>query len=97
MLAGWRDARGDLDPEGRVFALPHLSNVLSMLRADLDAAGIVYQDADGRFADFHALRHTFISNLPRGGVTPMAVEGAKGEQHRYRPAGEGKAKVGTLI
>ncbi|MCH7735049.1 MAG: acetolactate synthase small subunit [Chloroflexi bacterium] len=35
--------------------------------------------------------------MARGGATPMAVEGATGEQHRYRPAGEGKAKVGTLI
>jgi len=35
--------------------------------------------------------------MARGGITPMAVEGAKGEEHRYRPAGEGKAKVGTLI
>ncbi len=35
--------------------------------------------------------------MARGGITPMAVEGVKGEEHRYRPAGEGKAKVGTLI
>ena len=35
--------------------------------------------------------------MARGAATPMAIEGAKGEQHRFRPAGEGKAKVGTLI
>ena len=34
-----------------------------MLQADLKAAKIEYQDADGLFADFHALRHTCISNL----------------------------------
>jgi hypothetical protein len=34
-----------------------------MLRIDLGAAGIPYQDESGRFADFHSLRHTFITNL----------------------------------
>lgn len=43
-----------------------------MLKADLEAAGIPYQNNDGEFADFHALRHTFISNLARGGV-PLAT------------------------
>lgn len=43
-----------------------------MLRIDLDAAGVPYvQDgADGPlFADFHALRHTFIGMLDKTGVT----------------------------
>ncbi|MEX0785722.1 MAG: acetolactate synthase small subunit [Dehalococcoidia bacterium] len=35
--------------------------------------------------------------MSRGAGTPMAVDGAKGEEHRYRPAGEGKPKVGSLI
>ncbi|MDX1968838.1 MAG: site-specific integrase [Planctomycetaceae bacterium] len=39
-----------------------------MLQVDLKAAGIDYQDADGLFADFHALRHTYITNLARQGV-----------------------------
>ena len=43
-----------------------------MLRADLEAAGIEYQDAEGLFADFHSLRHTYISNLARSGV-PLAT------------------------
>ncbi len=29
---------------------------------------LTYQDADGAFADFHANRHTFITNLARAGV-----------------------------
>ncbi len=33
-----------------------------------------YQNADGRFADFHALRHTFISNLARSGVSPKVAQ-----------------------
>ncbi len=35
--------------------------------------------------------------ITRGKGTPMSVDGGKGEEHRYRPAGEGKPKVGTLI
>jgi len=35
--------------------------------------------------------------MTRGGRNPMAVDASKFEQHRYRPAGEGKAKVGSLI
>ena len=33
---------------------------------------LVYQDEEGAFADFHANRHTFITNLGRAGV-PLAV------------------------
>jgi excisionase family DNA binding protein len=42
-----------------------------MLRHDLDAAGIPYtvEGPDGlEYADFHALRHTYITALARGGV-----------------------------
>lgn len=35
--------------------------------------------------------------MTRGSATPMAVDATRFEQHRYRPAGEGKAKVGSLI
>lgn len=38
-----------------------------MLRQDLEAAGVAYQ-TDAGFADFHALRHTYISRLIRSGV-----------------------------
>jgi hypothetical protein len=31
-------------------------------------------DAAGRVADFHALRHTFITNLARGGVHPKVAQ-----------------------
>ena len=43
-----------------------------MLQIDLEAAGIPYVDANGLFADFHALRHTYITNLARNGV-PLAT------------------------
>ena len=35
--------------------------------------------------------------MARGSSAPTALEGAKAAHHRYRPAGEGKAKVGSLI
>src|SRR5262249_27614559 len=43
-------------------------------RADVEAAGIAYRDDAGRVADFHALRHTFISNLARGGIHPKLAQ-----------------------
>ena len=45
-----------------------------MLRADLEDAGIAYSDDAGRVVDFHALRHTFISNLAAGGVHPKRAQ-----------------------
>ena len=44
-----------------------------MLRSDLSAAGITYLTDDG-FADFHSLRHTFVSNLVTGGVHPKVAQ-----------------------
>ena len=44
-----------------------------MLKHDLKAAGIPYIDG-GRFADFHALRFTFITNLVKSGVSPKAAQ-----------------------
>ena len=45
----------------------------TMLRIDLDAAGIAYETDDG-FADFHSLRHSFISSLAAGGVHPKLAQ-----------------------
>ena len=35
--------------------------------------------------------------MTRGAGTPTSLDGSKAEHHRYRPAGEGKAKVGSLL
>lgn len=35
---------------------------------------LAYKDGDGRYADFHALRHTFITNLVKSGVSPKAAQ-----------------------
>ena len=45
-----------------------------MFREDAEAAGIAYRDDSDRVADFHALRHTFISNLAAGGVHPKTAQ-----------------------
>lgn len=44
-----------------------------MIQVDLSVAKIVYEDSEGRFADFHALRHSFITGLWQSGVSPEVV------------------------
>lgn len=39
-----------------------------------DDAFLAIRDGSGRVADFHALRHTFITNLARGGVHPKQAQ-----------------------
>ncbi len=41
-----------------------------MLKIDLERAGIPYVDDRGLYADFHGLRHTFISELDHPDVSP---------------------------
>ncbi len=45
-----------------------------MLRDDLADATIVYIDAAGLFADFHSLRHSFVSMLAGGNVSPAMAQ-----------------------
>ena len=45
-----------------------------MLRRDLIAAEIPYTDESGRVADFHSLRHSFISLLAKSGVHPKMAQ-----------------------
>lgn len=53
----------------RLFSGTWADRAADMFRIDLDAAGIPFATDDG-IADFHSLRHTFISNLATGGVHP---------------------------
>ncbi|HZL37914.1 MAG TPA: tyrosine-type recombinase/integrase [Tepidisphaeraceae bacterium] len=55
-----------------IFRFP-MSNPNRALRHDLAAAGVAYV-IDGAFADFHALRHTFVSNLFDSGATPKETQ-----------------------
>jgi integrase len=45
-----------------------------VIRRDLAAAGIPYEDEDGRVFDFHALRHTFLTHLAESGVHPKVAQ-----------------------
>ncbi len=45
-----------------------------MLRIDLKASGIAYRDAMGLVADFHALRHSYVTLLGRSGVSPRLAQ-----------------------
>lgn len=44
-----------------------------MIRVDLEKANIPYE-VDGEVFDFHALRHTFITNLANFGVHPKDAQ-----------------------
>lgn len=44
------------------------------LQRDLKIAGIPYIDDQGRYADFHALRHTFITNMIKSGINPKTAQ-----------------------
>ena len=45
-----------------------------MLRGDLERAGVPYVDGDGRYRDFHSLRHRFGSELARANVPPKVAQ-----------------------
>jgi integrase len=57
----------------RLFPGKWYRRAAEMLRPDLEAAGIPYETHAGQ-ADFHALRHTYISNLASKGVKPKALQ-----------------------
>ncbi|MFW5690761.1 MAG: tyrosine-type recombinase/integrase [Planctomycetota bacterium] len=61
-------------PTAPAFNMPDSTRTARMLRKDLSAAGIPYQDAAGRYADFHALRHTFVTALATSGVLPKVAQ-----------------------
>lgn len=49
-----------------------------MLKRDLKRAGIAYVDEHGRFADFHALRTTFITSLAKAVGTGLKASAFSG-------------------
>ena len=58
----------------KVFATFNPNKGADILKKDLEAAGIEYEDAAGRFADFHSLRHSFASILNQSGVSPKVAQ-----------------------
>jgi site-specific recombinase XerC len=59
----------EFSQDDKVFPKFNKSKGADMLKRDLEDAGIPYQDESGRYADFHAQRHTFISNVGKSGAT----------------------------
>ena len=57
----------------RLFPGTWSERAFKMLRNDLEAGGIPCITADG-IADFHSLRHTFISNLAACGIHPKLAQ-----------------------
>ncbi len=57
----------------RLFPGTWAEKAAKMLRLDLEGAKIAYV-TDAGIADFHSLRHTFISNLVAGGVHPKLAQ-----------------------
>lgn len=60
---------GGFAQDDKIFPKFNKCKGAAMLRKDLEDAGIPYMDESGRYADFHCLRHTFITNVGRSGAT----------------------------
>lgn len=45
-----------------------------MLRRDLESAEISYKDETGKVADFHSLRHTYITNIVKTGASAKVAQ-----------------------
>ena len=65
---------GERDAAERALPLPSVNAVTRYLKLDLKAAGVPYRSAKGEFADLHALRHSYITNLSNAGVPAKAVQ-----------------------
>ncbi len=75
----------DVAPESLIIEVSGTEDKVDAMLEMLKSYGIKELVRTGRIA------------MTRGAATPMAVDGGAGEHHRYRSAGEGKPKVGTLI
>jgi len=61
-------------PAEPAFHLPKFWRAAETLQADLAAAGVPIADAEGHVADFHALRHAFMTHLSRTGAAPRVAQ-----------------------
>ena len=62
----------DAQPTDRVFSNRTLPSIY-MVKKHLAQAGIPYKDAEGKQADFHALRHRLSTNLAKTNVPPRVT------------------------
>ncbi len=61
-------------PAASAFDAPGNPTFTRTFQRDLGAAGVAYRDAAGRVADFHALRHTFVTNVVDSGAMPKVAQ-----------------------
>ena len=61
-------------PKAKAFALPNKYRMADMLRADLEDAGIEWQNKGDGTLDFHSLRHSTASLLAASGVNPKTAQ-----------------------
>jgi len=71
MAADLKACLAGKQPTETAFAMP--TQGAKMIRRDLVAAGIPFTTSEGR-ADFHSLRHSFITNLARAGIHPSDAQ-----------------------
>jgi integrase len=72
LKADLTDARTAWLESRRMPASPH-RNAQDALEGE-DGTFLAYRDSAGRYADFHALRHSFITSLVMGGVNPKEAQ-----------------------
>jgi len=59
-------------PAAPAFDVPR--RTAETMQQDLKRAGIPYVDESGKVADFHSLRHTFITSLANAGIHPSVAQ-----------------------
>ena len=71
LLRPWLASKPQGEP---LFGDLNSSRTAKMMRTDLKAAGIDYRDAEERVADFHSLRHTYITRLVQSGASVKVAQ-----------------------
>lgn len=69
-LRAWVDG---MEPERPIFPMPKGKGA-ELLKIDLEAAGIAYQDESGRFFDFHSLRCECATLADAANASPQVVQ-----------------------
>lgn len=68
-----REKLESLAPDEPLFPLLAQRKTADMMQVDLASAGVPYEDDAGRFADFHSLRHTFVTKAWETGAPANVV------------------------
>ena len=74
MIQAWiAESKADLGVDESLLPVTG-KETAEMVKADLERAGLPYVDEEGLYADFHALRGTFTTNLILGGASPKHTQ-----------------------